>query len=302
MDMDTEKYQALLQAVEQGSITAAARDLGYSPSGLTRMLDSLERDLGFSLLFRTSQGVQLTREGNRLLPAIRELLYWSRQIREESAGILGLEQGELFVGSYYSIASCWLPEILRVFQQDYPGIRVHVQEAGNQTLLEGLREHRLSCCLFSRHRGYPGDWVPLYQDRLVAWVPEDHPLAKKKALLPEDLEGQPFIEPLPQQETDTDLFLAKYHIHPDFRFTSSNMYTCWTMVEAGLGISMDNAFSSLRWSGRVKVLPFATEDRLELGMALPSLDQASPALKKFLEYVKKRCCTQWAAPSWASDS
>lgn len=78
MDMDTEKYQALLQAVEQGSITAAARDLGYSPSGLTRMLDSLERDLGFSLLFRTSQGVQLTREGNRLLPAIRELLYWSR--------------------------------------------------------------------------------------------------------------------------------------------------------------------------------------------------------------------------------
>ena len=150
MDMDTEKYQALLQAVEQGSITAAARDLG------------------FSLLFRTSQGVQLTREGNRLLPAIRELLYWSRQIREESAGILGLEQGELFVGSYYSIASCWLPEILRAFQQDYPGIRVHVQEAGNQTLLEGLREHRLSCCLFSRHRGYPGDWVPLYQDRLVA--------------------------------------------------------------------------------------------------------------------------------------
>lgn len=135
MDMDTEKYQALLQAVEQGSITAAARDLGYSPSGLTRMLDSLERDLGFSLLFRTSQGVQLTREGNRLLPAIRELLYWSRQIREESAGILGLEQGELFVGSYYSIASCWLPEILRAFQQDYPGIRVHVQEAGNQTLL-----------------------------------------------------------------------------------------------------------------------------------------------------------------------
>ena len=106
--MDTEKYQALLQAVEQGSITAAARDLGYSPSGLTRMLDSLERDLGFSLLFRTSQGVQLT--------AIRELLYWSRQIREESAGILGLEQGELFVGSYYSIASCWLPEILRAFQ------------------------------------------------------------------------------------------------------------------------------------------------------------------------------------------
>lgn len=285
--MDTEKYQALVQAAEEGSITAAARSLGYSPSGLTRMLDSLEREVGFPLLARTSQGVRLTREGEGLLPSIRGLLYWSRQIREQCNGILGLDQGELFVGSYYSIASCWLPGILREFQKDYPGIRVHVQEAGNQTLLEGLREHRLSCCLFSRHPGYQGDWVPLYEDRLVAWVPEDHPLAQKKALLPEDLEGQPFIEPLPQQETDTDLFLDKYQVHPDFRFTTSNMYTCWTMVEAGLGLSMDNAFSSRRWNGKVKVLPFATPDRLELGMALPSLAQASPALKKFLEYVKK---------------
>lgn len=178
--MDTEKYQALVQAAEQGSITAAARSLGYSPSGLTRMLDSLEREVGFPLLARTSQGVRLTREGEGLLPSIRGLLYWSRQIREQCNGILGLDQGELFVGSYYSIASCWLPGILREFQKDYPGIRVHVQEAGNQTLLEGLREHQLSCCLFSRHPGYQGDWVPLYEDRLVAWVPEDHPLAQKR--------------------------------------------------------------------------------------------------------------------------
>ena len=90
------------------------------------MLDSLEQEVGFPLLARTSQGVRLTREGEGLLPSIRGLLYWSRQIREQCNGILGLDQGELFVGSYYSIASCWLPGILREFQKDYPGIRVHV--------------------------------------------------------------------------------------------------------------------------------------------------------------------------------
>lgn len=273
--------------MEQGSITAAARELEYSPSGLARVLDSLEKDLGFPLLRRSSQGVELTLEGEHLLPAIRELLYWARQIEERSDSLKGLEQGELYIGSYYSIASCWLPSILRDFQRDYPHIRVHVQEAGNRTLLQGLQNRKLSCCLFNKNHLYQGDWIPLYQDRLVAWVPADHPLAQKKAIRPEELDGQPFIDPLPHQGTDTELFLKKYHVQPDIRFTTGNMYTCWTMVEAGLGLSMDNALNSQRWSGAVKVLPFDTADRLELGIALPSRKEASPALKKFIQYVKR---------------
>lgn len=284
---ETNKYKALLQAIEQGSITAAARELEYSPSGLTRVLDGLERELGLPLLQRSPQGVELTLEGQDLLPAIRELLYWAGQIQERSASLQGLEQGELAIGSYYSIASCWLPAILRDFQRDFPHIRIHVQEAGNRTLLQGLRERKLSCCLFNRNAGYQGDWIPLYQDRLVAWIPESHPLAKKKAIRPEDLDGQPFIDPLPHQGTDTALFLKKYHVQPDIRFTTSNMYTCWTMVEAGLGLSMDNALSSRGWNGAVRVLPFDTPDRLELGIALPSQQEASPALKKFIQYVKR---------------
>ena len=156
--------------------------------------------------------MELTLEGQDLLPAIRELLYWAGQIQERSASLQGLEQGELAIGSYYSIASCWLPAILRDFQRDFPHIRIHVQEAGNRTLLQGLRERKLSCCLFNRNAGYQGDWIPLYQDRLVAWIPESHPLAKKKAIRPEDLDGQPFIDPLPHQGTDTALFLKKYHV------------------------------------------------------------------------------------------
>lgn len=60
---ETNKYKALLQAIEQGSITAAARELEYSPSGLTRVLDGLERELGLPLLQRSPQGVELTLEG-----------------------------------------------------------------------------------------------------------------------------------------------------------------------------------------------------------------------------------------------
>ena len=284
--METNKYKALLKAVELGSITAAAQELGYSPSGLTRLLDGLEKDLGFPVLTRGPQGVGFTHEGEELLPVFRELLHWQGRLNEYCAAIRGLEQGELFVGSYYSIAARWLPTILQKFQRDYPGIRIHVQEAGNSRLLEGLQERRLSCVLFSRPQNYSGEWLPLYSDRYVAWIPESFPQARQAAISPEEIAQLPFIEPFPHQGTTIEAFFKKYHIQPDVRFTTSDMYTCWCLVEAGLGVSMDNELSSSRWQGRVKVLPFTTGEKLELGIALPSYRDASPALKKFIEYVQ----------------
>ena len=93
--MDTNKYAALLSIIRLGSLSAAAEKMGYSPSGMTRMMDSLENEMGFPLLHRTSQGVQLTEEGKRLLPSIRELLLAEKKTRAVRCDILSLTAGEL---------------------------------------------------------------------------------------------------------------------------------------------------------------------------------------------------------------
>lgn len=284
--METEKYRALLAAAERGSIAAAARDLGYSPSGLTRSLDSLEKELGLALLNRTPQGVQLTPEGQRLLPGIREMLYGEQRIKEEAAALLGITEGELMIGSYYSIASLWLPDILKEFQKKYPGIRFHVEQAGNKTLEQGLLQRRLHCCLLDKPDGYTGDWIHLYWDRLVVWLPEGHPLAKEKTIQPEMLDGAAFINPLPRENNDGERYFVRMHVHPDVRFTSADMYTCWKMVEAGLGLCIDDGLSVGRWPGKVVIRPLAQPSRLEIGIALPSVKEAAPALKKFIQAVQ----------------
>ena len=58
--MDTKKLEALAAAVEYGSFTRAAENLGYTQSGLTHMMNSLEKDIGFPVLLRGRQGVRLT--------------------------------------------------------------------------------------------------------------------------------------------------------------------------------------------------------------------------------------------------
>lgn len=71
--MDTEKSSALLKVLEAGNLSAAADALGYTPSGISRMMASLEQELGFPSLFRSKAGIEPTPECTRMLPAIKEL-------------------------------------------------------------------------------------------------------------------------------------------------------------------------------------------------------------------------------------
>lgn len=63
--MESKKLEALLMAVDLGSFTKAAEVLGYTQSGLTHMMNSLEKEVGFTLLERGRSGVRLTEEGER---------------------------------------------------------------------------------------------------------------------------------------------------------------------------------------------------------------------------------------------
>lgn len=72
--MDSVKCEALLLAAEQGSLTRAGEILGYTQSGITRMIRSLEQETGFPMLIRTQHGVRLTADGKAMLPALRNIV------------------------------------------------------------------------------------------------------------------------------------------------------------------------------------------------------------------------------------
>ena len=80
--MNLSQYEALIKAVETGTMTQAAEDLGYTQSGLTRALNSLEEQWNVRLLNRGRNGVQLTPEGQLLLPYIRTVLHDQRRLSE----------------------------------------------------------------------------------------------------------------------------------------------------------------------------------------------------------------------------
>ena len=72
--MDSKKLEILMTAIDLGSFSKASEVVGYTQSGLTHMVDSLERDIGLTLVRRDHNGITLTKEGETLIPSIREFL------------------------------------------------------------------------------------------------------------------------------------------------------------------------------------------------------------------------------------
>ena len=132
--MNIRKYEAFVRAVELGSLSKAAEELGYIQSGISHMMQSLEEEVGFPLMVRTSSGIQANSEGEMLLPVIRQLLNTNESLEQHIARIKGADTGRIRIAAYPSVATYWLPGIIRDFQKDYPHVEIQIIEGGSDTI------------------------------------------------------------------------------------------------------------------------------------------------------------------------
>lgn len=284
--MDIVKCQAFLYSVDSGSFSLAGEKMGYTPSGITRMVNALENEVGFPMLIRNHQGVTLNEDGKRMIPFIREMVYQNEKAMQLSYEIQGLSVGSLTIGTYSSVAICWLPEIIKNFEIDYPNIKINIIEGGNSYLIDLLENKVADFCILSEYK-MNFQWIPLKKDELVAWLPINHPRANSKSFPLKELNKSPFIKTLPDRDTDIERLFRRENIKPNVKFTTVDNYSTYAMVSADLGISLNNKLMSKNWSGNVVTLPFEPPQYIILGIAIPSLSNASLAAKKFIEYTKK---------------
>ena len=285
--MDVVKWEAVLWAAETGSFTAAGQELGYTQSGITRMVSSLEEELGFAIFTRQKKGVQLTENGRAMLPSLRQIVVSTQKAQEIGADIRGLVRGHLTIGCYFSVSAAWMPGILQTFSQQYPEISVTMLEGGNKEMADWLREGLVDFCFCAKpDPKTPCDWEGLYEDPLVVWLPKNHPCALKRTFAIKDLEKEAFLHTLPHQDTDQDRLIAQENLHLQTRFTTKDGFTTYQMVAAGLGISFNQRLIAKDWGGAVVQRPLAPKRTVSLGIALPQGRDLSPASRRFLATIK----------------
>ena len=130
------------------------------------------------------------------------------------------------------------------------------------------------------------DWIPVLEDELLVWLPANHPDAQLSRFPVEKLAEYPFVMIEPGSDTDLDRVFSRAGVHPDIHFETKDAYSAYRMVEAGLGISLNQRLISKEWNGCVVTIPFDPPQFVKLGIAIPSFREASPAAKKFIEYIE----------------
>lgn len=280
--MDTEKCRVLLRVIELGSISAAAECLGYTPSGISKMMAAFEAELGFTLLLRARGGVRPTRECEHMMPLFRRLADDYTLARETADSLLGIETGEIYVGTPYPVFFRSLSRLISDFCSNHPGVHVGIIEGMSSELAKRVSQRQADFCIISKREG-DFEFIPLTNNPLIALVSSEHPLTQKGFVTPEDLASEPFIMMHPEVDTDCSRYLEENGIVPDIRFSCSDTLAAYHMVEAKLGITLENSIYTSLFSGNVTALPLRPQYTIPIGIAIPNESHQSPAAKRLIE-------------------
>lgn len=284
--MDTRKYKVLLSVVDLGSFTKAAEELGYTVSGISHMMNSLEEEIGFKILFRSKKGVTLSHDGAELLPILRSIIKLEEKYEQTLSEMHDLNQGSIHIGSYPSVANHWLPRIIKQFNQQYPKIRIKITEGVNQEILKLLDEKRVDFGFASSQNIGNYKWIPLGTDPMIAVLPLDHPKADAEFYDLKDIEHDDFIVTAGGNDEDVSNLLRKYSLTPKISYQTFENYSALAMIEEGLGMSVMNELITKGRNVTLVKKKLNPPAFIELGILLPK-DIVTPAVVKFVEYTKK---------------
>ena len=284
--MNIKKYEAFVRAVELGSLSKASEELEYTQSGISHMMQSLEDEVGFPLMIRTSSGIFPNSEGEMLLPIIRQLLNTNESLEQSIAKIKGADTGHIRIASFSSMAIYWLPNIISAFQKDYPNVEIQIIEGGADRIDAMMDNHEADMCLYTGGENRPFDWLPLCRDELLALLPPGHPLTERDAVPIEAFQNEQFIMPLAGYDYEVHHVLDRLEHYPHIRFSACNDYAIISLVTAGLGVSILPELLLRNYQNDAVAMPLDPPQYRILGMGVPQLKSVSPVTRNFMRYVQ----------------
>ncbi|MDC8831004.1 LysR family transcriptional regulator [Alteromonas gilva] len=194
MSVSYRNMQAFVCVADSATFAEAAEKLFLTQPALSSAIKKMEQQLGGQLFSRTTRRVQLTPEGETLLPQARRLLLEWDDAVEGVQNLFAMAQGRLSVAAMPSFAESRLPGILVRFHQQFPNIRLRIHDVIMEETIHAVRTGRadIGFC-FEPELLDNLDFFPLFNDRFVAVMPQQHPLNGKRSIGWQDLVNEPFI-------------------------------------------------------------------------------------------------------------
>ena len=230
----------------------------------------------------------LTSDGTKLLPYAKNVVAEYEKLQMKVDELNGLQSGLIRIGTFSSVATHWLPNIIKAFQKDYPNIDYELLLGDYTEIEEWIAEGRVDCGFLRLPTKNNFETVFLEQDRLLAIIPENHPLKDYEKIPVKALCDEPFMLLEKGAKAEISEIFEMNGLTPNVKFTTWDDYAVMSMVESGLGISILPELILKRIPYRIVAKELNVPAYREIGLALKSRKTASLAVRRFLDYLDKR--------------
>jgi DNA-binding transcriptional LysR family regulator len=282
-------------AADHGSFRRAAEAVLIRQSTLSRCIRQLEESIGMVVFERSSGGVRVTRAGRDFLRAVRSILGQLDGLLATAHSTGRGEAGRLAIGFYTSLSAGNFRASLMDLRQRFPQIEVEMIENSRARLVTALRNGVVDIAIVTGAAPVPEcRSAPLWSERIMVALLENHPLADKEFICWTDLKGERVLlsrqDPGPELE---DLIVAKLASpadRPRISFHDVSRGSLWNLVGAGFGITLlTEATVGTNFVGVVYKDIRDTTEPTRIGYSAHwRADNENPALASFLKILSER--------------
>ena len=287
--MQIENFKIFADLVETKSFSKAAKLNGITQSAVSQQARSMERNFKTLMIDRSQKQFNLTREGQRIYEAAKEVLHVYEKLHSELQEMKKVISGTIRISTIYSIGLHELPPYIKKFLHDFPSVNVRNEYRRSNLVYEDILHNSVDFGLVAfpqKHRQI--ELLPFRNDRLVLITHPNHPLAKGLVVDLKSLAGHRFIgfDPdIPTRKAVDSIFRDnKLEITPVMEFDNIETVKRAVEIDHGIAIVPQATVQQELRQGTLCVVPFkGKEFTRPLAILHRKGRVLTPAMKKFIE-------------------
>lgn len=241
MHFDLADLRLFINISESPSMTQAARKSFISTAAASNRIKKLEAQLGVRLLYRDSQGVELTSAGRTFVKHARIILRQAQHLQNELSEFSDQHVGHIRIFANTTAVTDFLPEVLAVLMVQHPQLTIDLQERANLEVVRGVSEGASDIGITAGPIKATGlEVIQFSTDRLVLATQQGHPLTQLPSV---DLAATLDYPQICLQEGSSLLRFLKNQVDNlqrdlNVRIQVFGFESMCRMIEAGVGIGI----------------------------------------------------------------
>ncbi len=289
--LDTRQLEALVAVVSIGTMTGAAKALGFSQSLVTRLLQDLEKDIGFDVLYRNGPRIALTEQGLAFFAHAELFLSGLSTISDGAREIASRRPHPIEVATIPAIAAGILPKALKMLDHRTLPTQVHLKSTSSENVVQAVLARSADIGIAVpplENSGLEVHWIG--EAPCVAVVSSSHELASLASITPKDLQNQRLIASANPYRLRMRInqILERHKVKAAGIIDNDATYVSLALAKEGLGVAIveSTTLSGAAVEG-VKIIPLSFHIPFYWGVITATGRPMTPTVRALISSLEK---------------